>query len=150
MGVAISGIADPGDGSYQPIPAQVQFFKESYDPTSKSKKALFQTPKTTISLEGASISVLGYLSQMNGKKGSATSSSFSITASNGICYELTVENESERLVWVTVLEFLSMFPYTSVPEVPKCNPVFRRDICPDVYRAGKFIIAEGRYLMFQK
>ena len=94
----------------------------------------------TIILEGAQVSVLGSLAQLNGRKLSrgkaSTSCSFSVTTSQGTAYEFTADNESERLMWVTVLEFLAMFPYASVPEVPSCNPVFRRDLNPEDYNAG--------------
>lgn len=142
MVVALSGIPSPGDGSYQAIPAQVQIFRESYDPSSKARKKTFQAPKQSIGLESAHISVIGSLSQLNGRKlsrGSGASSfSFCVTTNEGCCFEFVADNESERLVWVTVLEFLAMFPYSSVPEVPKCNPVFRSDLDPMHYNAGYY------------
>lgn len=136
--VALSGIPCPGDGSYQGIPAQVQIFKESYDPTARSRKMSFQSPKMSIVLEGANVSVLGSLAQLNGRKlsrGAGPSCSFSVTTCEGTSYEFTADNEAERLMWVTVLEFLSMFPYASVPEVPNCSPVFRQDLDPTDYSA---------------
>ena len=140
--VALSGIPSPGDGSYQGIPAQVQVFKESHDPSARSRKT-FHNPKLSITLESARVSVLG-LSQQNssGRKlsrGAGPSCSFSVTTGEGTCYEFTAENESERLVWVTVMEFLAMFPYSSIPEVPKFNPVFRRDTDPAHYNAGRVL-----------
>ena len=142
VAVALSGIPSPGDGSYQAIPAQVQVFKENYDPCSKSQKS-FPNPKLTISLKDAQISVLGSPSHVIKRRASfrrvsRTSCSFLITTSEGICFELTVDDESQRLVWVTVLEFLAMFPYSSVPEVPKCNPVLQTDLDPNLYNAGIF------------
>ena len=138
--VALSGIPNPGDGSYQAIPAQVQIFKESYDPSSKARKKSFHAPKLCIGLEYAQISIIGSLSQITSRKSSrrsgATSCSFRVTTSEGSCYEFVADNEAERVVWVTVLEFLAMFPYSSVPEVPKCNPVFRSDLDPALYHAG--------------
>lgn len=137
--VALSGIPSPGDGSYQAIPAQVQIFKESYDPSSKAHKKTFQAPKLSIGLEAAQVSVIGSLAQLNGRKqsrGSGPSCSFRVTTCEGSCFEFVADNEAERLVWVTVLEFLAMFPYSSVPEVPKCNPVFRKDLDPALYNAG--------------
>lgn len=141
--VALSGIPCPGDGSYQGIPAQVQIFKESYDPTARSRKMSFQSPKMSIVLEGANVSVLGSLAQLNGRKlsrGAGPSCSFSVTTCEGTSYEFTADNEAERLMWVTVLEFLSMFPYASVPEVPNCSPVFRQDLDPTDYSAGMLLL----------
>lgn len=142
MVVALSGIPSPGDGSYQAIPAQVQVFKDNYDPSARTKKN-FQNPKLNIGLEGAEINVIGSISQQNEgrrlSKGSKGNCRFTITTNEGSCYELIADNESERLVWVTVLEFLSMFPFSSVPEVPKCNPVFRTDLDPNLYNAGLFV-----------
>lgn len=137
--IALSGIPNPGDGSYQAIPAQVQIFKENYDPSSKKTRKSFHNPKTSIGLEAAQVSVIGSQSQLSGRKlskASALSCSFRVTTKEGTCYEFVADNESERLVWVTVLEFLAMFPYSSVPEVPKCNPVFSRDLEPSLYDAG--------------
>lgn len=136
--VALSGIPSPGDGSYEGIPAQVQIFKDNYDPSARSRKT-FQSPKLSIVLEGAQVSVLGSLAQASGKKlsrGSGTSCSFSVTTCEGTSYEFMADNEAERLMWVTVLEFLSMFPYSSVPEVPNCSPVFRTGLDPADYNAG--------------
>lgn len=136
--VALSGIPTPGDGSYCGIPAQLQIFKENYDPSARSRRKSFQNPKFNIVLEGAQVGVLG-LSQPNGRKlsrGAGPSCSFSVTTGEGAAYEFTAENESERLMWVTVLEFLAMFPYSSVPEVPKCDPIFRTDLNPVDYNAG--------------
>lgn len=143
--VALSGIPSPGDGSYSGIPAQVQIFKESYDPSARSRKT-FQSPKLSIVLEGAQVSVLGSMAQLNGRRlsrGTGPSCSFALTTNEGIVYEFVADNESERLMWVTVLEFLAMFPYCSVPEVPKCNPVFRRDLDPADYNAGMSICLIG-------
>ena len=139
--VALSGIPNPGDGSYQPIPAQVQVFKESYDPASKTRKKSFQAPKMSIGLEYAEVSVIGSHAQKTGRKSSFRASrgasfSFRVTTCEGSCFEFVAENEQERLVWVTVIEFLAMFPYSSVPEVPKSNPVFRNDLDPVLYGAG--------------
>lgn len=138
VAVALSGIPSPGDGSYQGIPAQVQIFKESYDPSSRRKS--FKNPKLSIVLEGAQVCILGSLSHVNNdrklSRGGGPSCTFSVTTCDGICFEFVADNESERLMWVTVLEFLAMFPYSSVPEVPKCNPVFREDLNPADYGAG--------------
>lgn len=139
MVVAQSGIPSPGDMSYLAIPAQIKIFKESYNPTPKNSKASFENPKLTISLEAARISLVGLSPSLDaGKKISrtATPCTFSVVTSEGTCYEFMAEKESDRLVWVTVLEFLSMFPYSSVPEVPRCNPLFRRDLDPNFYNAG--------------
>ena len=142
MVVAQSGIPSPGDMSYQAIPAQIKIFKESYNPSPKNSKAGFQNPKLTISLEAVSISVVGLSpSHHTGSRISrvCTPFTFNVTTSEGTCYEFMAEKESERLIWVTVLEFLSMFPYASVPEVPRCNPLLTRDVDPDHYNAGMFI-----------
>lgn len=143
MVVAQSGIPSPGDMSYQAIPAQMKIFKESYNPSPKNSKAGFQNPKLTISLEAAYVSVVGLSpSQDTGSRISrmCTPCTFSVTTSEGTCYEFMAEKESDRLIWVTVLEFLSMFPYSSVPEVPRCNPLFRRDLDPDLYNAGRYTL----------
>jgi hypothetical protein len=96
----------------------------------------------SIVLEGAQVGVLGSLTQLtsSGRRPSRRgnpSCSFSVTTYDGTSYEFVAENEAERLMWVTVLEFLSMFPYSSVPEVPNCSPVFRTGLEPSEYSAGK-------------
>lgn len=140
MLVALSGIPSPGDSSFQAISAQVQVYKENYDPSAKKRKS-FRSPKITIPLESAEISVVGNPPQGNGRRGSKKSRSsigypFCVITNEGVCYEFVADNESERLVWVTVLEFLVLFPFSVVPDVPKCNPVFRSDLDPNLYHAG--------------
>ena len=138
MVVAQSGIPNPGDTSFHAIPAQIKVFKESYNPSPRYTKANIQNPKLTISLESAQISIVGSLpaKEATKKLSKTTTCSFTVTTREGSCYEFVTDKESDRLVWVTVLEFLSMFPYSSVPEVPRCNPLFQRDLDPEVYSAG--------------
>ena len=139
MVVVQSGIPSPDGSIYQPIPAQIKIFKENYNP-SKNDKNGFQNPKLAISLESSHISVVGLsLTQDKASKISkmSTPCTFSVTTREGTCYDFTVEKEAERLIWVTMLEFLAMFPYSSVPEVPKCNPLLSTDLDPEVYNAGK-------------
>ncbi len=130
------------------IPAQVQIYKENFDPSAKTRKS-FRNPRLCISLEAAQISVIGALAQISGRKlsrGAGPSCAFRVTTKEGACFEFVAENESERLVWVTVLEFLAMFPFSCVPEVPKCNPVFRNDLDPSSYNAGITITTTSSYV----
>ncbi len=141
MVVAQSGMPNPGDMSFQAIPAQIKVYKESYNPSPKYTKANHQTPKLTISLECAEIRIVGSSASpvKEASKKSKQCCSFTVTTRDGACYEFVTEKESDRLVWVTVLEFLAMFPYSSVPDVPRCNPLFPRDLDPGIYNAGNVL-----------
>ena len=142
MVVAQSGMPNTGDMSFQGIPAQIKVFKESYNPSpTKYMKTNHQAPKLTISLESAQIRIISSsaaspVKEVTKKCSKSSSFSFAVTTRDGQYHEFVTDKESDRLVWVTVLEFLAMFPYSSVPDVPRCNPLFPRDLDPTIYSAG--------------
>lgn len=124
------------------IPAQLHIFGRNYDHTNSS-----QLPKFSINLETAQVCQVRAspsLPRRDGATGLSCRSirmcrSFCVITGDGDCYEFQAGNDSECQVWMNLLKFLVIFPYSSVPVEPKFHPSMFDMLDPKLYRAGKIV-----------
>lgn len=126
-----------GEGGF--YPAQLHIFKTDYDVAEFS-----QAPNFSLNLEMAQVFLIRASPSTSRKLGRGTSCrslqisrSFCITTQEGVCYQFRAEDDYECQLWINMLKFLIIFPYSSIPPEPRCEPsVFDRSLNPVLYRAG--------------
>lgn len=129
-----------GEGSY---PAQLHIFKEDCDLNNS-----LRAPEFSLNLETAQV-LMVRASPANSRKfgtGAAcrsvkTSCSFCISSQEGMSYQFRANDERECQLWINMLKFLIIFPFSSVPREPECDAsMFDKDINPLSYHAGTAIL----------
>ena len=131
MVVAFYGITAHKDNTA--IPAQLHIFKDHHP------LQTFHIPNFIVILENAKISMTPPQSPSQGEQPGhkAAYCSFSITTSEGTLYEFEKEDGEECQTWINLLQFLSHFPYSRIPEEPKCDPILHnKDLDASLYKAG--------------
>ena len=114
---------DSGETSGKGLcPSQLHVFKADHD-LGRS----FRAPQFSLSLELAEVVLIK--PSPSPKKEEAglscrsieTSRSFCVTTQAGICYQFRAQDDFECQLWINMLKFLIIFPYSSVPQDPKCD-----------------------------
>lgn len=122
------------------IPAHMQVFKDTHDPTK-----IARSPKFSINLETSQVCTLRpspspiRKERVRSSKSLRFCCSFCITTQDGACYEFRALDEIECQLWINILKFLIIFPYSCIPQQPKYDcTVFESTLDPNLYGAGKY------------
>ena len=63
--------------------------------------------------------------------------SFCVITGEGDCYEFLAGDNTECQVWMSLLKFLIIFPYSTIPVEPKFHPSMFDTLDSKLYRAGE-------------
>ena len=131
------------EGRKTNIPAHLCVFGANHDP----RQMMSQAPQLKISLESSKVCVMHPKPLSSPRRRASTgmphgmepiSCSFCITTSQNKCYEFIANDQAECLLWVNVLKFMTVFPYSSLPQEPDAGVTpFERTLDPRLYEAGQ-------------
>lgn len=126
----------PGSSSEErAIPSHLQVFKEGHEPGTSTK-----APKYSINLETSQVcmvkpSPIVRRRSSGGKE--RVGQSFCITTKERDCYEFRAGSDNECQLWINIIKFLIIFPYSCLPLEPSCIKLnFEQVLDPNLYRAG--------------
>lgn len=109
---------DSGETSGKGLcPSQLHVFKADHD-LSRS----LQAPQFSLSLESAEVVLIKPRKETGQScRSIETSRSFCVTTQAGICYQFRAQDDFECQLWINMLKFLIIFPYSNVPQDPRCD-----------------------------